>query len=782
MRGVVVSLALLVALPFAHSAPSAGSADARPPARAAVPAPVPSLEPAKTAALWKKLVSARRTSAVTAECRPLRAVFYAATDWLRLATRLAAASSPCADYYVSIPPLVADKTEMRPDQAWRIRALGPRFHALAEIHFSTWSRWVAETGSSWHTAGVTARQRMAAAGYDVALGDSWVINELSSAVRRGDGNARANIREFLRGLYEGDGTRPTRGAAFVIGFGQGSADVSIYQNTLQHWLADSAFWTDMAAYVSDWSQEVYGDVRRHAVAAVPTPTRREYLNDYLQHKLVLAVAGPPEIEPARAYLREAYSPLANAAWQYDASYGWTAVTAEQMAAYVSAQVNALRSFSTAAAQPRDHWGFAWAPKNATGAAAADFAAQTSLVLDRMAAAIRDSGDVVEPESPGSGACGPPGQEPWCAVDVPGARHTDAWRSFRTWTSSATAFTTPAQTLVAGQPSAPIGLALVTMTGSRVTSTSAVRVATLSSSSPRGAFSTSPAGPWAPALSVSIPTNADAVVHYRDTRAGTPTLTASAAGSLSGSQTMTVTAGPAAKVTVTPVSGKVRARGKRTFAASARDAYGNAASGAFDWRVVPARLGKIRRAGATKAMFSAQRVIRRGRVVARVVSGGRTVTGSARVAVQPSRLRVGAIADQGRLADHAAGRGRRAQARFARSRRRGGAARRPPRGPRPRRDGQRRPRALPSRPLRRLRHRQDHAGLGSGVQVGRSGAAPARVRVAGSVASPGRQVAAAKPPRIRGLTRRLRAGTRATPSASRARSPGAGSRSCPRRSA
>ena len=54
----------------------------------------------------------------------------------------------------------------------------------------------------------------------------------------------------------------------------------------------------MTTYVSDWSQEVYGDIRAHAVPGIPTSTRREYLNDYLQHKLVLAGAGPTEIEPA----------------------------------------------------------------------------------------------------------------------------------------------------------------------------------------------------------------------------------------------------------------------------------------------------------------------------------------------------------------------------------------------------------------------------------------------------------------------------------------------------
>ena len=364
MRRLLLWVPLLAALVLAVAGATNGAT-----AASTEPAPVPSLEPAKTEALWRSLASGRvrESRAQQAECRPLRAVFYAASDWIRLATKLAATASPCADHHVSVPPLVADKTTFRRDQAPRIRALGPNFHAMAEIHFATWTRWVASTGSSWYTAGVTARQRMAEAGYDVARGDSWMLNELTSAVRRGDGNARANVRELLRGLYEGgDGARPTRGAVLVIGFGQRTSDLSVYQNTMQGWLADSAFWTDMATYVSDWSQEVYGDLRAHAVPGSPSSDRREFLNDYLQHKLVLANAGPSEIEPARAFLRETFSPLANGAWPRETAWGWTMVPAEQMAAYLAAQVNALRYFSATSAQPQDHWGFAWAPRNTTG--------------------------------------------------------------------------------------------------------------------------------------------------------------------------------------------------------------------------------------------------------------------------------------------------------------------------------------------------------------------------------------------------------------------------------
>ena len=53
-----------------------------------------------------------------------------------------------------------------------------------------------------------ARRRMAAQRYDTAAGDTWALNELSSAVRRGDGTIRADVREFVRGLYEAGGELP----------------------------------------------------------------------------------------------------------------------------------------------------------------------------------------------------------------------------------------------------------------------------------------------------------------------------------------------------------------------------------------------------------------------------------------------------------------------------------------------------------------------------------------------------------------------------------------------
>jgi hypothetical protein len=571
-------------------------------------------------------------------------VFYAATDWMRLTTRLAASASPCADYYVSIPPIVADKTQPRPDQAWRIRALGSRFHALAEIHFATWSRWVASTGNGWYAAGVTARERMAAAGYDVGSGDSWALNEVPSSIRRGDGTARTDLREFLRGLYEGGAAGPARGAVFVIGLGQRTADLSTYQGTVQGWLTDGAFWTDMAAYVSDWSQEVYGDVRSWAVPGASNDVRREYLNDYLQHVAVLAGAGPPEAEPARAYLREAHNPLANAAWERDTGYGWTMVPTEQMAAYVSAQVHALRHFGATTGQAQDRFGFAWAPRNASGVPQAEFAARTGAVLDRLGAAIRDSADPVVPEDPGSGACGPPGQNVWCIGDLPDARPAEGWRAFRAWSQLALAFATPPQTLTAGVPSAAMGLALVTSTGAPATAKAPLAI-TLGSSSADGAFSTSPAGPWSPTLGLTLPAGSSTVsgFYYLDPRAGNHVLTASAAGVASGTQTITVVPAPVAGVAVAPTDASMRVRASRRFTASATDSFGNVVPAEVGWRVSPPALGTIEPASGATATFTAGRLVRTGRIVAVVAAETGERQATAAVTITPATLRITPLA-------------------------------------------------------------------------------------------------------------------------------------------
>ena len=491
--------------------------------------PVPSLTPAATQRLWRELVQRRRLHVSTAGCQPVRAVFYAGTDWLRLATKLAATASPCAQYYISVPPLAADKAQLRSDQAWRIRALGPAFHALAEINVTGWTSWVATTGNSWYAAGVEARRRMAGAGYDVAAGDTWALNELSSAVRQGVGSARANMRAFLNGLHDADGVLPpVRGAVFVIGIAQPTGDLSVYQARLQDWYEDAGFWTDLSRYASDWSQELYGDVRAYAAPGVARDTRRDSLNDYLQHQLSLANVAPSAGQTARTFLAATYSPLANAAWRYDASFGWTNVSVELMQDYVSAQTYALRSAGNS------RFGFAWSPRNLAGIPSGDFNAQTDALLVRLAAAIADSDEAPE------AACG----STWCSGDLDGAAVTTAWRTFTAWKPSVLAFTTPTQNLSPGAPSTPLTVELRTSSGTPYTAGLAVTVE-LSSSSPTGEFSASNGGPWTATLATAI-ASGEAVTsfYFRDARIGSAAITAAAAGRTAATQTVTIVGPPA----------------------------------------------------------------------------------------------------------------------------------------------------------------------------------------------------------------------------------------------
>ncbi len=604
--------------------------------------PVPSLEPRETAELLAKLRDRQvfRTYRVAEDCRPLRAVFYAASDWVRLATRLAANASPCAQYYVSVPPVVGQKTRARPGQAVKIRTLGPQFHALAEIHLTTWQKWVASTGSTWYQAGVEARRSMVAGGFDVEAGDTWAVNELTSAIRRGDGAKRAEIRDFLRGLYDAGGEGPTaKGVVWVVGIGQRVSEVGTYKARLQEWLQDTAFWTDMNAYVSDWSQEVYGDVRGYAAPGADAATRRDALVDYLRHSDLLASAGATASGTANAFFASTSSPVANAAWQWSSAFGWTDVSVELMQQYVSAQVYALRNHSVRTGQQVDHWGFAWAPRNATQQAFDVFQEDTGVVLERMAAAIRDSQTVV-PDDPGVNACA---DGRYCVGDLEGASVVTRWRAFRTWSPTTLGFATPPQTVGAGVVSGPIGLQVqVARVAARPP---APVVATIASSSPTGTFATTPVGPFAPTVSVELPagTFSTAQLYYQDTAAGIATLTASGAGVVTGTQPFTVSGAPPVSLRVEPPTSTVLAGGAVTLRAVGVDRFGNSSPAAVAWTIEPQSRGTVSPASGPTASFVASSVPGSGVVTATLTTPAASLTATASLVVRPPpSVRVSAI--------------------------------------------------------------------------------------------------------------------------------------------
>src|SRR4051812_95380 len=579
---------------------------------AAKPKPVPSLQPRATAKLWRELVqrgrlAPRHFATTSADCTPLRLVFYSPTDWLRLATKLAANQAQCAQYYVSIPPLAADKTNFRPDQPWRIRALGPNFHAVCEISYNGWSSWVSTTGASWYDAGVEARRRMAAQGFDVTAGDIWAVNESSSAVRQGTGNARRNLRDLVRGLYDARGEGPVvKGAVYVIGAaGQPNTSLSTYKGTLEMWLGDDAFWSDMSSYVSDWSQEAYGDIRNYAVAGASLDTRRDELNAWLQHPLSLANAGPAEVSTARKYLQTAYSPLANAAWRYTQAFGWTDVAYDQMEDYVSAQTYAARSAGT-------HFGFAWTPNRPDTYTITQFSIESGAVADRLAAAIHDSA-----ETPAA-ACAE-----WCTNSHDGAWFNESWKDFASWSTPTFTFANAPVSSVAGAVSGPLTVSLQ-LAGIVRADVKPVTV-TLSSSSAGGTFATSSGGPWTSALAVEVPTGStDVAFYYRDTTTGTPAISAAAAGRTTAQQVENVTPGPLARIAVSTPTLTLRRGLTYPFSASGFDAYGNAVA---IWPQWSATLGKLSRLDGTSTTYKPDKF-----GTATITASSGIVTASIRVTV------------------------------------------------------------------------------------------------------------------------------------------------------
>ena len=625
----------------------AAAIGASPDARAArATQPVPSLAPRETAAQWTRLVHGQdlQPLARAAGCRPLHAVFYAATDWLRLATKLAAQASPCAQYSVSIPPLVADKTRPRPDQAWRIRALGPSFHALAEIHLTAWQKWVSAGNGTWYQAGVEARRRMAAAGYDVGAGDTWALNELSSAVRRGDGTWRTNVRELTRGLFDAGGEQPpARGVVFVVGVGQRVTSVATYKARLQEWLQDSAFWVDMNAYVSDWAQEVYGDVRSYAVPGTSVVQRRDALTDYLEHSDLLAAAGGAVSGTANAFFSQTASPLGSAAWQWEGSFGWTLVDATLMQQFVSTQVYAMRSHDASSGRPDDRWGFAWAPRNPGTVPKNEFASAAGSVLDRLAAAIRDSA-ADSPADPGVLACGPPGRNLWCSGDLAGAAMTPSWAAFRTWSPTTLTFVTPPPTVVAGAVSTPIAIQpQVAGVAARPQTPLAV---TFTSSSPTGTLSTSAAGPFTPSVTVQLTPGAFSTVqvYYQDTTSGSATLTASAAGAVAGTQALTVSGAAAVSLAIEPGSATLPLGSTGSFSAVGVDAFGNSIpSLSAAWTLAPGTPGTLAPTSGPSTTYTASGRLGKGQVIATVTTPTGLLTATAPIVVTaPPVVRVAAI--------------------------------------------------------------------------------------------------------------------------------------------
>ena len=191
---------------------------------------------------------------------PPQVVFWTSTDWELLGEELKAQQSPCADYYISIPPLSNDKTALRAPQDDVIRALGPQFHPLAEVTLGrTGGRHGnRRSGTTWFDAGVEFRRRMTQAGYRPDCGETWLLNELDqSTIRDKPPYTRAAMKDLLRGLYEGDGNGPKLPGVVEVGIAythQNIPDVEVYRTEVKSWLQDSDFWSERCTHHLDARQ------------------------------------------------------------------------------------------------------------------------------------------------------------------------------------------------------------------------------------------------------------------------------------------------------------------------------------------------------------------------------------------------------------------------------------------------------------------------------------------------------------------------------------------------
>jgi hypothetical protein len=312
---------------------------------------------------------------------------------------------------------------------------------------------------------------------------------------------------------------------------------------------------------------------------------------------------------------------------------------EQMQDYVSAQTYAMRSFQARTGQAQDHFGFAWAPRVTGDLSQADFVAQTDALLDRMAAAIRDSAETNA--DPGIGACGAGGTQ-WCSTVVSGAALSPAWKTFATWTYPQLGFATPPVTIVAGTPSPAITVDLQ-IDGIPQNATAPVQV-TLTSSSPTGLFSLAATGPWTSALPVTIqPGTSSASFYYQDTTAGSPVITASAPGLQSAQQTETITAGQLTSLTVSPATATVVAGTPATFTSNGVDSFGNSAPVAATWAVTPPEFGALSTASGTSTTFTpVPGAVGTAQVTATVSTATGPVTATATLTLTQPKLRASSI--------------------------------------------------------------------------------------------------------------------------------------------
>jgi hypothetical protein len=198
--------------------------------------------------------------------------------------------------------------------------------------------------------------------------------------------------------------------------------------------------------------------------------------------------------------------------------------------------------------------------------------------------------------------------------------------------AALSFASGQQALTAGQPSGAMQVALSAVQPSDV-------AVTLASSSAQGQFSTSTGGPWSPTLQLTIPAaqTSGPAFYYSDTKAGSPTVSASATGITGASQTETVTAAALATIALSPGSASLKVGATQVFTASGADQYSNpvSVSGAAWSTTVPG--GSVSPATGSSTTFTAGTAAGSGTVTAAVGAVSKSANVTVSGLTPPSNL-------------------------------------------------------------------------------------------------------------------------------------------------
>jgi len=307
--------------------------------------------------------------------------------WNRLVNAFATWPATCTRYYIEIPgntgprgtspcnkykrTFASGRAEgIRARNSWpAVRRAQSRFAAAASFH---WCSWGLNSTARVNVREIARqfRTNMYNAGFRVAAGDTWVIDELPETVRR-NGTMRDRFELLVRYLYRPSTSfRPAPGIAWVqVEWPEKRLDkvdtitsatetIREYKASLKDWSADPTFFASVRPYVQLWGTEVYTTCRFACLSGATVAQKATRVNQYMQHHARLAFAPGAPNTALEEYFDASYLPFGNAFWR-NSTYRTESLSAGQMMRLVSLQIFATRSWAHSHDYPDRRIGFAW---------------------------------------------------------------------------------------------------------------------------------------------------------------------------------------------------------------------------------------------------------------------------------------------------------------------------------------------------------------------------------------------------------------------------------------